>query len=364
MIYVPMLKTRMVELKVTEDMIEVFSDNIIPLVEIMNDKPKEEYIIDENTGEFIFEIRGKKGRKYKKKRIVGECTLEHLNSIFENKRLFIDYFRFSRNKYGNNIDVAKMQLSLSLNNDINLYKEKVRSICEYKNMIPVVSIKDDFDMNVRDLRYLLLELQQKSVSVALRITDNWLIKYEDIIIHNLRSTDYLLYDIGEQPPETKFMELEELNEINCSAKVILLNSPRKLNLNNKEYPEHGITDLIDTSARQKVNDYSCLYGYGDYCGLKDKIATHSGSNGKGAAIALLYDYNRNVFYSYVNRNTEDGLDGYVKVKQMIFEDLDFLDPEEKCLAIKKIAKLEKNGNWSTWHNITMTRYLHQVYMNL
>lgn len=72
--------------------------------------------------------------------------------------------------------------------------------------------------------------------------------YKNIIENNLRATDYLLYDINEQNFNSKIMELEELKICKTKAKKIILNSPKSLKRENKEYENVCITDLIDNVA--------------------------------------------------------------------------------------------------------------------
>lgn len=54
MMYIPMLKTRLEELKVAKEMQSCFSNNIIPLFEIINELYETTYKRDSN-GEFIYE---------------------------------------------------------------------------------------------------------------------------------------------------------------------------------------------------------------------------------------------------------------------------------------------------------------------
>lgn len=363
MIYIPMLKMRTEELKVIKKMKDYFSDNIIPLIEILNDMYEPRYKIDPITSEFIYREVGKSRRRVTE--IPNESdiiTLEFLNELVEGKPLFIDYFRFTRKKYGNQIDINKVELAWKLNNNEELYKNKIRDISKFSNMIPVISIKKEYGMKKNDLKNFLIEMQEKNYSIALRITEEWLDEYDEVIKDVLTSRDYLLFDIEEQSPETKFMELEELIEKDYNADIVLLNSPRKLSIKNGDYPAHGVTDLIDNSARDKMYEYN-LDGYGDYCSHKDTLPMRGGSC-IGAALALLYDYNENVFYSYVNKDITLGMRGYLTLIPTILAEKTILDPDNECIAFKEIEKLESSGNWATWINVCMTRYIHQIYKSM
>lgn len=363
MIYIPMLKTRGEELRVAAEVKDCFSDKIIPLIEVISEKYQVRFETDEN-GEFIREKRKTKMYRVKCKPIEDDIiTLPNINKIVENKRIFIDYFRFSLKKYGKKIDFSNAELAWNLSNDYDLYKKKVLSVTKYNNMIPVISVKEEFGISNSELTNFLGKLQVNSRYVALRITEDWINRYKDIIISNLREEDYLLFDVEEQDPELKFMEIQELLDFKAKCKIILLNSPRKISVRNGEYPEHDTTDLINNCARI-VADTNNLDGYGDYCGLKDAMPANDGSNGTGAALALLYDYDNNVFYSYCNHDTSLGMKGYETLIPLIKADEKFLNAVGDCPGYRKIHGMTGNGNWNTWHHINAARYIFQTFKKL
>lgn len=362
MMYVPMLKTRPEELRVAKEMHSCFSDNIIPLFEIINELYKTTYKRDSN-GDFVYEQH--KTRKVRAKAEPTEddiVTLQSINNLVDGKLMFIDYFRFSLKKYGKNLSFKKAELSFNLNNDLELYKTKLLETTKYSNMIPVISLKPECDFPKVDLVKFVSKLQENTTHIALRITEEW-IDYTKDIIQRLRETDFLLFDVEEQNPELKFMEIQELLDMQVDCKMILLNSPRKLALKNGEYPEHAQTDLINNCARVVAEDNE-FDGYGDYCGLKDAMPTNDGSNGTGAALALLYDYEQNVFYSYCNHDTSLGMAGYTTLIPLIKADEPILNPERDCPGYKKIHSLPRTGSWNTWHHINAKRYIHQTYKNI
>lgn len=360
MIYIPILKTRSEELRVIKNINNCFSEKIIPLIEIISEKYKVKYKTDEN-GEYIRKKVGSRMMRIKcapsEKDII---TLDDINNLVQGKTVFVDYFRFTLEKYGKNIDFGSVELSYNLNNNYELYKEKVHSITKYNNMIPVISVKKGYDISKNELIDLITDLQEKSKHTALRITEEWIETYKEVLQNNLREGDYLLFDVEEQNPKTKFMELEELNEYQLKCKIILLNSPRKADVKNGDYPEEGITDLINNCAKEVAEEYE-LNGYGDYCGLKDAMPSNNGSNGTGAALALLYDYKNNVFHSYCNHDTSLGMQGYKTIIPVIKGDEGILNKDGDCPGFEKISRLRGSGNWSTWHNINATRYIYQVY---
>lgn len=361
MIYIPILKTRKEECNVLKNMSYYFSEKIIPMVEVIAEQYETKYIMDIITGEFIYEKRGKSRRRKKKTPTDDDIiTLDNIAKIMGGKRVFIDYFRFSSEVYGNRVNIAKTELSWKISNNSDLYKTKLLEITKYPHMIPVVSIKENFGMSKNELKSLMEILKSKCGSIALRITEEWLKLYSDTIIEILGEQDYLLFDIAEQNSELKFMEIEEIKELPIKASIVLVNSPRRRDVKNGDYPEHGGTDLIINNAREVVLEYE-LDGYGDYCGLKDAMPLNDGSNGTGAALALFYLFSENKFYSYSNHDTSLGVMGYRALVPKILKDQIFLDPDNDCLGYAKVDEMPGFGNWATWNNINATRYIYQTY---
>lgn len=214
-------------------------------------------------------------------------------------------------------------------------------------------------MDKQSLKNLLDQLQAQTPSVALRITEEFLDSYHNIISDQLRTTDYLLYDIGEQLAKSKGVELAELQQCSCSGKKILLNSPRPRKLINADYAPSGQTLLIDNSALQLFSNYN-LDGVGDYCGLKDCLPS-KGGGGQGMALALMFDGGRNKFWSYINENKFIGARGFDQVKRDILADSVKLDPDGDCLALQRIRLLPQSGSWRNWVEIIVLRYIHQIY---
>jgi hypothetical protein len=364
--YIPIMKTRQEELNVSEKLSYCFSEQIIPLFEILNEKYKVQYEID-NDGNYIMEKKpGKKKMSRVKKKVTENdiVTLEEINRIVDGAKVFIDYFRFDVKKYGSKIDINSVTLAYTLNNNTDEYIKKLMGISKYENMIPVLSLKKSYNFTKNKLIEIINKLQDSNSSIALRIEDELYDSIKDVIIKYLRETDYLLYDINEQDFDSKFLELEELKECTTKAKKILLNSPRDSRRANKDYENNCITRLISNSAAKKYRNYD-LDGFGDYGGLKDQLPPNSGSNGKGAALALLYNYDNNSVYSFCNADTSLGTKGYVEIVSNILNYEDILNPNNDCVAYLKIKSMSsegKYGSWRTWNNIALTRYIHQMYL--
>lgn len=363
MIYVPMLKTRKEELKVANNLQNCFTENIIPLFEILDEIYQLRFAVDDISKKFLYEKKGKRNQKVKLPNIKDDIiTLQEISENIGNRIAFIDYFRYSLKKYKTKVDVEKVKLSRLLNDDSNLYIQKLKEVTLFENFIPVISIKTDFKIAKIDLRELVRELKKTS-NVAIRLTDEFYEDYKDILENDLEKTDYFLLDIEEQSPSAKFIEFEEVSRFNIKANIIILNSPRKSKIKNGDYNENGYTDLIDNSIIYKIAKYN-FSGFGDYCGLKDGLPSNTGGNNSGAALVLIYDYMNNSFWSYTNKNTAEGVTGYRKLYPLVVKDRLRFDPNRDCYGYKKIESMEKTGGWSTWHNVCASRYISQMYRNI
>jgi len=353
--YIPILKNRQQELTVIKNMNSFFGSSIIPLIEVIKDEYKPNYKRDEN-GEFIYEKKKKKRMRVKDKPTDQDIiTLDKIQKLLNGKKAFIDFFRFSDTEYDNKI-YNGVETSLKLR-AFDYYRKRLLEIGNHPFLVPVISIKENFTLSDYDLVKLINDLKKDNSSIAIRLTDEFLGKYYELLQNNLSENDYIMLDIREQNVDSKFMELDEFRDLETDAKKILLNSPRLRKMNNGKYENLQFTDKINNKVAEIYKDYE-LDGFGDFGGLKDDLPVDGGKN-IGAALALIYFKDENAFFSIVNYDTNLGFYGFEYIKNEIFKRLDFFDKDNDCLAIQKIKTMNGNGNWKTWITITLTRYIHQ-----
>ncbi|WP_455819592.1 beta family protein [Clostridium butyricum] len=367
--YIPMMKTRQEEFRVAHELNCCYSEKIIPLFEIIDEIYEDKFETDE-SGNYITILKEGNTRKskVKKPRNVNDIiTLNKINKTVNGNRVFIDYFRFDIKKYGNNLSLKDLELAYKLNNSNNEYIKKLKLASkEYKNMIPVFSIKKPFNFLNTEIVQIITELQNLNESIALRIEDEFFYLCKQVIENNLRESDFFLYDISEQDFYSKIMDIQDISICKTKAKKVLINSPRKLKLANKDYEDKQTTVLINNCVAHEYSKYG-FYGFGDYGGLKDQLPTNAGSNGSGAALGLIYNYENNEFYSFCNSDTSLGQTGYKTVIKDVLSYKSILDKDNKCYAYKKLKEWNnngKNGGWKSWNNVCLTRYIHQMYRNL
>jgi hypothetical protein len=360
--YVPIMKNRTEELRVIREMNGYFSDSMIPLIEIIKDEYEVKYKIDENTGQIMYERNaGKKKRKKVELPPTEEdiITFKKINERLNGKKAFIEFFRFSEDEYDNKKTYKNIELAFILSKDFAYYRQRMLEIGNYGNFIPVISIKKGFKISAHDLINFINGLRNNNQSIVIRITDNYLEEYTELLEQHLRDTDYIMLDIRDKNVDSKFLELEELQELETDAKKILLNSPRSVAHKNGDFENLVFTPKINNQVAKLYKEYE-LDGFGDFGGLKDSLPENGGSNGMGSALGLMYLKEENAFFSVVNHDTSEGMRGFEYVRSEIIKRLSLLDIENNCLAIERIKGMDvKFGNWGTWNNLTLTRYIQQ-----
>jgi hypothetical protein len=360
--YVPIMKNRAEELRVIQEMNGYFSESMIPLIEIIKDEYEKKYEIDTDTGQFKYEIKA--GHKKRSKIELPSTeediiTLKRTNERLNGKKAFIEFFRFSEDEYDSKKTYKDIELAFRLSRDFAYYRQRMLEIDKYVNFIPVISIKKGFKISSHDLINFMNALRKNNQSIVIRITDNYLEEYTEFLEEHLTVSDYIMLDIRDKNVDSKFLELEELQELETNAKKILLNSPRSGAHKNGDFENLIFTPKIDNQVANLYKEYE-LFGFGDFGGLKDVLPEDSGSNGKGSALGLMYLKEKNAFFSVVNYDTNMGMKGFEYVRSEILKRLSLLDLENKCLAIERIKEMdEKFGNWGTWNNLTLTRYIQQ-----
>jgi hypothetical protein len=369
--YIPIFKNRSTEMRFIKDYNNLFNSKIIPLIEIINDEYEKKFEIDPLTGKPKKRPTPCKSNpsKIRAAKIPlpptdnDIITLDDIEKSLNGKMAFIDYFRYDKDEYsGINIDLANVQLAHQLSRDEDKYVNHIYDITPHRNLIPVISLKNKFEMDLILLEDLITNLQSKRSSIALRITYDVFGKYSTLLSSILRDSDYLLFDIREQNITAMKIEFMKLNKKPIRANKILLNSPRSYTLQNNQLEIHGISKLIDNSALTDHIKYNFV-GFGDFAGLQDKLPdTRQGSGGYGSAYALLFQYKENVFYTYLNPNTKLGLLGYSSIYPLVLEDEPLLNPDKRCLAYLYIKQMPGYGSYTTWIYINILRYVSQIFL--
>ena len=367
--YIPIMKNRKRELAAAENLSNLFDESLIPYFEIISDSYSTKYEVD-SEGNYVRNEQKTKSGVIRQMRIKLPHTEEDINTLetikskIGNKKAFIDFFRFSiPDAEYTNFSFEAVVLSYNLSQDFSEYKKRVLGIAKFDNFIPVISIKKGLLIGTSDFRNIISEMQNKFSSIAIRITSELFDDYRKDIQSCMRSNDYFFYDIRSSSVQSKRIEMMELKNYTLPCPKILLNSPRPIDKNNGEYEKSKPTILINNDAIEKYASFK-FDGVGDFAGLKDELPKAGGSGGAGTALSLMYNNEDNKFYSFKCDDSSIGMKGYRVVVNDILSNLDMLGNIKNCPAIDKIALMKrenKYGNWSTWNEMTITRYIHQLY---
>lgn len=358
--YVPILKFRQTEKQILKTNNNLFSDNIIPLIEIFSENYNQRFEINPETMKRKYTIENGH-KKYIKIKSTDEdiCTIKNLINCIQDKKVFIDYLRIDEEKY-KPFDKSKASLGISLRNFENYYN-KLTNLESDERFIPVISTRKKFKDNAPQLFSLVEELKKDFSSVAFRVTADTADCYKEII-ETLRKSDYLLYDIEETDYRALMLELHTLHSMNIAASKIILNSPRHSEYQNKDFEENAYTKLINNSI---LKEYSKLgfTGFGDYCGYKDVLPSE-GIATKGSALCLIYDFKSNNFWSFTNKDTSLGVKGYDIVKKRVIAKTAILNPDSNCIAYDRITRQAKIYSHTFWIQSTIVRYIDQINKNI
>ncbi|MGI6782512.1 MAG: hypothetical protein ACOX56_06860 [Acholeplasmataceae bacterium] len=333
--YFPIFKNRMYENKVLRENSYLFKyKSITPIIEVISVKTDIPSIIKEYDN-------------------------------YLDDKYFLDFFTFEHGEFLH-FTIKHVKFALAIQNeDTYNYLDLLLETTASTKAIPVLSIKKarSFILNHAKLEHYITVLQSKKESIAIRLEGKYFDEYFPLIRKKLRKTDFFMFDIGNNNIDSFILQLYDFKEADVEFTSILLNSPRSEKFNNGDYENEEYTSLINNLVATVYKDYS-FSGFGDYLGLKNELPS-DGGRGLGCALILMYDYNKNKFFSIVNASVEDGLLGYRKILPKLLSYKYMLDPENNCLAYKYIdkhigPKYGKYGNWATWKYILMLRTLSEM----
>jgi len=283
------------------------------------------------------------------------------SNLLAGRRFFVDFFRCDLKLYGQ-VDLEKIPLVIELTNNIDRYLAKLLDLSKHNNVIPVVALKNGIDkLSPEAVAACIASLRAAGSfdGIAVRVDD--IEGYEEVLQDSLGKKDFVLFDISEQPFNSKLMEYEELQMLDLMASTILLCSPRHRKVNNGSYVNGAHATLIDDTGAVLYADYG-FDAYGDYGGLKDNLPGRGGGS-RGCALALLFDNESGRYISYVCNDVAEGLKGYVTVVDSILDDWEMLNPDRECAALNLVSlksREGKYGNWSTWITYVLMRTVQQL----
>lgn len=292
-------------------------------------------------------------------------SIEKLNEFFADKPVFADYHRCNLEDY-RQVDMGKIGRIREMSAESKHYLDALNKLADRENLIPVISIRSDVENpSVETIISHMEEYRRRHPGKPFCLSiDTNPEKYSDVI-EKMAETDYLFFDIGEKALPSQRIQLIKLKNLKPKAQTILLNSPRKRTIKNKEYETCGDTDLIDNSVRTEYQKLE-FCGFGDFAGLRDDLKLNIKNRGFANASIFIYRNDINKFRVYVNPDSSRKVMGLRDISPRLQKDLPLLDPNGTCLALRQFREewaKGNAGNFATWVTRTVIRYIQQIAEN-
>ncbi|MDE8702829.1 hypothetical protein PZH32_07600 [Adlercreutzia equolifaciens] len=285
-----------------------------------------------------------------------------LNSFFTSSTAFVDYHRCDLSEF-KQLDVSKLGRVRELSDDPRSYLASLEKLARFEHLVPVVSICSGvINPPDEEVASFIDRMHSAYPGKPVGFCIDKDPRGYPASVSRLTGSDYFFFDIGEKPLKSQAIQFEKLRSAKVAACSILLNSPRKRSVNNKEYEERGYTSLIDNRVRTDFWIHG-FDGFGDYAGLRNDLKLNIKNGGKACATIFIYCDDVNRFRVYMNPDSSKGMRGLMSVCKALEDDLDVLDPRRDCVALGQFRAAWPNGNagnFATWVTRTVIRYIQQI----
>lgn len=344
--YVPVMKNRTVEVSVLQQLsvIHVFDGDIIPLVELIQEKTR-----SNNRNTFIQDM----------------CT------ILENApgmRTMVDFYKST--KLRNTTDAIREYVTMS----IRLPEFGVRELeplAEYSDrVIPVVSYLSE-NVSLDRIIYETNQYRTTFPHIAFRVKVQEFEHVFSCVERVISPQDYLILDIesaSHMNPVFKKMykRIADSKKIHQFTSVII-NANRRENLTNKEMLDGEPIGDIDNSLKEF---YSSAYmsrfdGFGDYACISAALPSTGGAI---SPVGIYYSNENNFFVSYRGRAPQlSEFPMYIAPRIINSEYWKEFSEEHHnmcpgCVEIEEIVSGKKSGrNQAQWKMITMLHYIYTMF---
>lgn len=344
--YVPVMKNRTVEVNVLNKLAEmhVFTENIIPLVEI----------IQERT------------RSNNKKAFLDELS-ELLNNHPE-MMVMIDFYKST--KLRNTTDSIREYVTKATR-----YPEFVLdqlSLLNYcaDQIIPIVSYLPEA-INWERIENEIIEFRKRFARIGFRIKAQEFEKVYSFIESHVEASDYVILDIENasysNPVFKRIYKRIADSKKEKGFTSIIVNAHRPDDLTNKamgdgepiERIDNGLSEQYSTSALKRFD------GFGDYACITASLPSTGGTI---SPVGIYYSYENNFFVSFRGRaDLLSEFPEYIAPEIMKSDYWEEFSEEHHvscpgCAEIRAIRDKEISGrNQAQWKKITMLHYIYTQY---
>lgn len=277
LIFIPILKNNGVsEPKALDKCKDLFSDKCIPYIEIFKEKPEKE---------------SKRSAYYKTKAQV------------EDVLHFEEYHRKTYSDLENVIILSKsindqniiVSLHIKNQNELNKNINKIKDFINYEHKIK----------------------QKCAIRIPVSFKDTTNLKE---ISETLIKDDYLIFDIREDKYESLTLFFDNvISNFDTKCKIIIFSDERPISLANKnlaldDYNINFNTSIIESIKKESFN----FDGFGSYCSARNNTTT-SGSRDEIYGVFVIYNYEKNNFFSY-KTDTDDFQEiAYKKLQEKVLK---------------------------------------------
>lgn len=344
--YVPVMKNRTVEVSVLQQLsvMHVFDGNIIPLVELIQEKTR-----SNNKNTFI----------------------QDLCNILDNApdmHMMVDFYKST--KLRNTTDAIREYVTMSIRLP-EFGMSKLEPLAEYSDrIIPVVSYLSEI-VSLERIEFEATQLRTTFPRIAFRVKVPEFEHVFSCVEGLISSEDYLILDIESashmSPVFKKIYKRIADSKKKHGFTSVIINAHRPESLTNKEMLDGEPIADIDNSLKEL---YSSAYmskfdGFGDYACISAALPSTGGAI---SPVGIYYSNENNYFVSYRGRAPQLSEFPLYIAPRIVSSEYwrEFSDEHHKtcpgCQEITDVVSGVKSGrNQAQWKMITMLHYIYTMF---
>lgn len=347
--YIPVMKNRTVEVSVLNNLagLHVFNENIIPLVEIIQEKTRSNNI---------------------------KVFLEELSELISNHpemMVMVDFYKST--KLRSTTDAIREYITKNTRSpEFVMDQLSLLENCA-EQIIPIISYLPEA-INWERIESEIVEFRKNFGKIGFRIKAQEFEKVFSFIEDRIKATDYIILDIeGASYSNPVFNRI--YNRIANSKKTkkftsIIVKAHRPDDLTNKAMGDGEPIDRIDNGLSEQYSTSALkrFDGFGDYACISASLPSTGGTI---SPVGIYYSYDNNFFVSFRGRaDLLSEFPDYIAPEIMKSEYWEEF-PEEHhtscpgCAEISAIKNREISGrNQAQWKKITMLHYIYTQYEHI
>lgn len=344
--YIPVMKNRTVEVGVLQQLsaMHVFDGNIIPLVELIQEKTR-----SNNKNTFIQDLC----------EILADAPDMHL---------MVDFYKST--KLRNTTDAIREYVTMSVRLPDFCVNELI-PLAQYRDrVVPVVSYLSE-SISLDRINFEATQFRNTFPRLAFRVKVQEFEHVFSCVEQLMSSDDYLILDIESashmNPVFKKIYKRIADSKKKLGFTSIIVNAHRPENLTNKEMLDGEPIADIDNSLKEL---YSSSYmnrfdGFGDYACISAALPSTGGAI---SPVGIYYSNENNFFVSYRGRAPQlSEFPMYIAPRITSSEYwFEFGEEHHKtcpgCLEINAVVTGAKSGrNQAQWKMITMLHYIYTMF---